>query len=283
MVPGRTGKQCRERWINHLSPSVVKEPWSKEEDATVLRLIAIYGHRWAKISRHLPGRTDAAVGNRFHQYLKLHHDIPDGHPTDSSSTSSSSRVTRTAAKNQSIASMVDDTSSSKDRSGDSVVDDTSVSMSSSFHNPRCSASSQGRDSRAPSPFSQCRNTTSPNLSSQVRRTSPTRPGQESRSPSLLSMTRSSPVPQVVRGFRRTGPVASWTQRSFHSTGWRNSDDYDACHNSVQSQSHDRRVALPGILSLIESQNRSSVSLSQIPDFDPVLLNFLIRRPADRMW
>ena len=24
----RTGKQCRERWYNHLSPAVSKKPWS---------------------------------------------------------------------------------------------------------------------------------------------------------------------------------------------------------------------------------------------------------------
>ena len=28
----RTGKQCRERWYNHLSPSVNKLPWSAEEE-----------------------------------------------------------------------------------------------------------------------------------------------------------------------------------------------------------------------------------------------------------
>ena len=31
LVPGRTGKQCRERWYNHLDANVNKEPWSIEE------------------------------------------------------------------------------------------------------------------------------------------------------------------------------------------------------------------------------------------------------------
>ena len=31
-LPGRTGKQCRERWHNHLDPSINKGPWSEEED-----------------------------------------------------------------------------------------------------------------------------------------------------------------------------------------------------------------------------------------------------------
>lgn len=31
-LPGRIGKQCRERWYNHLDPSVKKEWWTPEED-----------------------------------------------------------------------------------------------------------------------------------------------------------------------------------------------------------------------------------------------------------
>lgn len=30
-IPNRLGKQCRERWVNHLDPSILKEPWSPSE------------------------------------------------------------------------------------------------------------------------------------------------------------------------------------------------------------------------------------------------------------
>ena len=30
-LPGRVGKQCRERWYNHLSPTVNKQPWTQQE------------------------------------------------------------------------------------------------------------------------------------------------------------------------------------------------------------------------------------------------------------
>lgn len=30
-LPGRTGKQCRERWHNHLNPHINKMPWSEHE------------------------------------------------------------------------------------------------------------------------------------------------------------------------------------------------------------------------------------------------------------
>lgn len=31
-IPGRMGKQCRERWFNHLNPELTKAPWTDEED-----------------------------------------------------------------------------------------------------------------------------------------------------------------------------------------------------------------------------------------------------------
>ena len=30
-LPGRTGKQCRERWHNHLNPHISKVPWTEHE------------------------------------------------------------------------------------------------------------------------------------------------------------------------------------------------------------------------------------------------------------
>jgi len=31
-LPGRIGKQCRERWHNHLNPRIKKNEWSLEEE-----------------------------------------------------------------------------------------------------------------------------------------------------------------------------------------------------------------------------------------------------------
>jgi hypothetical protein len=30
-LPGRIGKQCRERWYNHLNPDIKREEWSCDE------------------------------------------------------------------------------------------------------------------------------------------------------------------------------------------------------------------------------------------------------------
>ena len=37
-VEGRVGKQCRERWNNHLSPDVSKAAWTANEEAELMRV-----------------------------------------------------------------------------------------------------------------------------------------------------------------------------------------------------------------------------------------------------
>jgi hypothetical protein len=48
-LPGRVGKQCRERWYNKLDPSLNRRPWTLEEDLQLFDLLKEHGSKWAKM------------------------------------------------------------------------------------------------------------------------------------------------------------------------------------------------------------------------------------------
>jgi hypothetical protein len=64
-LPGRTGKQCRERWTNQLSPSLTRETWTPQEDTLLIHQQKMYGNAWSKIAQSLPGRSGNAIKNRW--------------------------------------------------------------------------------------------------------------------------------------------------------------------------------------------------------------------------
>jgi hypothetical protein len=67
-LDGRTARQCRERWVNYLSPAVTKSAWTAEEENLLREKVTELGKQWSRIAGFFNGRTDVSLKNR---YLKL--------------------------------------------------------------------------------------------------------------------------------------------------------------------------------------------------------------------
>ncbi|OHT15979.1 Myb-like DNA-binding domain containing protein [Tritrichomonas foetus] len=61
----RDSRQCRDRWMNYLSPIVINGEWTDFEDNLLFEKVRTYGRKWKIISKEFPGRTEINVKNRW--------------------------------------------------------------------------------------------------------------------------------------------------------------------------------------------------------------------------
>ena len=68
-IQNRTGKQCRERWLNNLNTNLKKKNWTTEEDLLILRLFQRY-KSWIKILPVFENRSENSIKNRYYIQLR---------------------------------------------------------------------------------------------------------------------------------------------------------------------------------------------------------------------
>lgn len=70
IIRGRCGKQCRERWVNILNPSVKRGNWSPTEQLQVFESLQKFHTSWSAMSKVLIGRTENSIKNYFYSSVR---------------------------------------------------------------------------------------------------------------------------------------------------------------------------------------------------------------------
>jgi hypothetical protein len=71
MFPGKSSKQVKKRWSNHLDPNLtLNKKWTQEEDQLIVALYQKLGGKWDRIKEFLPGRSADLIKSRYHCNIK---------------------------------------------------------------------------------------------------------------------------------------------------------------------------------------------------------------------
>jgi Myb-like DNA-binding domain len=103
-LPGRVGKQIRDRWVNHLNPNINHLPFSREDDLLLWNGHKKYGKRWVEISTKFfnSNRSENHIKNRWYSasFKKFiaNEFGPDAHGGDISITTKKNDVSKIKSK-----------------------------------------------------------------------------------------------------------------------------------------------------------------------------------------
>lgn len=62
----RPAKQCRERWVNKIDPSIERRDWMEKDDLELAHLLITHGKKWADIRRSMIlKRTEFSIRQRY--------------------------------------------------------------------------------------------------------------------------------------------------------------------------------------------------------------------------
>jgi hypothetical protein len=69
LVPGRSGRQCRDRYQNYLRPDHIRAEWTETEDELLAAKFEELGSQWALMTHFFSGRSSNSLKNRM-SYLR---------------------------------------------------------------------------------------------------------------------------------------------------------------------------------------------------------------------
>jgi hypothetical protein len=69
-MPGRTARQCRDRWKFYLCPSVNRAPWTPAEDCLLFTKHQEIGGKWSVLCQYFENRSLNNVKNRWNSVVR---------------------------------------------------------------------------------------------------------------------------------------------------------------------------------------------------------------------
>jgi hypothetical protein len=63
--PDRNGRQCRDRWVNYVNPTITNTPWTADEDRLLDEKFEELGTRWIRIAVAFPRRSASQIKNHW--------------------------------------------------------------------------------------------------------------------------------------------------------------------------------------------------------------------------
>ena len=69
-IKNKSSKQCRERWVNSLSPNINKGIWTEKEEKILFLTQLKIGNKWSELAKFLPGRSENDIKNHFYSKLR---------------------------------------------------------------------------------------------------------------------------------------------------------------------------------------------------------------------
>ncbi len=66
----RTSEDCKQRWYEHLDPSISKQPWSDQEELEMLIAHQKHQNKWSDVAQALSGRSNNTIKNRFYSIFR---------------------------------------------------------------------------------------------------------------------------------------------------------------------------------------------------------------------